>query len=138
MKYTLLDEIGEHFLDQAIELVKTGHKFTYVIDNIDWEVRVHDMRQDNQNKSMHALSTSIVFDRVSSDHLPNCGPQKQLAASKFSDVIKITDREKDDIRASFRAILAKFLVEYLKAFHPFKEVIPEHPPGLYSKQMMEQ
>ena len=26
-------------------------KFVYVVDNIDWEERVHDMREHHQNKS---------------------------------------------------------------------------------------
>ena len=39
MKYTLLDDIGKHFLNRAIELVKAGHKFVFVLDNIEWEVK---------------------------------------------------------------------------------------------------
>ena len=42
MKYNkILDDIGNHF-DSAIELVKSGHKFVYVLD-IDWEEKAHDM-----------------------------------------------------------------------------------------------
>jgi hypothetical protein len=115
MKYTLFDEIGEHFLDKAIELVKAGHRFVYVIDNIDWEVKVHDMRQNNQNKSMHAIATSIVFDRVSSYHLPNSG-----------------------IGKSFRVIVAKLLIGLFRSFHSFKDVMPEQQSVTYSNEMMEQ
>ena len=32
-KYAVLDDIGKHFLDHAVELVKAGMKFVYVIDN---------------------------------------------------------------------------------------------------------
>ena len=39
----MLDDVGKHFLDHAVELVKSGMKFVYVVDNIDWEERVHDM-----------------------------------------------------------------------------------------------
>ena len=45
MKYNILDDIGNHFVDRAIELVKSGHKFVYVLDNIDWKEKAHDMRQ---------------------------------------------------------------------------------------------
>ena len=61
MKYQILEDIGKHFIDRAAELVKSGHKFVYVLDNIDWEEKAHDMRQDVQNKSVHAVATSIVF-----------------------------------------------------------------------------
>ena len=30
-KYVVFDDIGKHFLDHAVELVKAGMKFVYVI-----------------------------------------------------------------------------------------------------------
>jgi hypothetical protein len=66
MKYPLLDEIGEHFMDSAVELIKKGHRFVFVLDNVDWTVKVHEMRSENQNKDVHAVATSLVFDRVPS------------------------------------------------------------------------
>ena len=51
MLILLLNESGEHFTDHAVELVKKGHKFLFVFDNIDWTVKVHDMRAENRNKS---------------------------------------------------------------------------------------
>ena len=63
-KYTILDDIGNHFLDRAAELVKSGSQFVYVLDNIDWEEKAHDMRKDVQNRSVHAVATNIVFNRV--------------------------------------------------------------------------
>ena len=86
-----------------------------MIDNIDWEVKVHDMRQNNQNKSMHAIATSIVFDHVSFYHLPNSG-----------------------IRKSFRVIVAKLLIGLFRSFHSFKDVMPEQQSVTYSNEMMEQ
>jgi predicted O-methyltransferase YrrM len=56
-----------HFLDRAVELVKAGNKFVYVVDNIDWEEKVHDMRSSHQNKSVRAVATSMVFTRVPSN-----------------------------------------------------------------------
>ena len=43
-KYAMMDNIGHHFLQRAIELVKSGHKFVFVLDNIDWEEKAHDVR----------------------------------------------------------------------------------------------
>ena len=56
MKYAVLDEIGKTFLDRAAELVKAGYKFVYVLDNIDWEEKAHEMRQEVQNRSVHAVA----------------------------------------------------------------------------------
>ncbi len=66
MKYPLLDEIEDHFMDSAVELIKKGHRFVFVLDNIDWTVKVHEMRSENQNKDVHTVATSLVFDRVPS------------------------------------------------------------------------
>ncbi len=46
MRYPILEDIGKHFIDRAAVLVKSGHKFVYVLDNIDWEEKAHDMRQE--------------------------------------------------------------------------------------------
>ena len=50
MKYKIQDEIGNHFLDHAIKLVQEGKTFVFVLDNIDWDVKVHDMRSDQQTE----------------------------------------------------------------------------------------
>ena len=59
MKYNIQDDIGNHFLDHAVQQHKAGKKFVLVLDNIDWDVKVHDMRSDKQNTSVHAVATSI-------------------------------------------------------------------------------
>ena len=60
-KYSVLGGVGKHYLNRAAKLVKLGYKFVCVLDNIDWEEKAHDMRQDVQNKSVHAVATSVVF-----------------------------------------------------------------------------
>ena len=56
-------------MDKVVEEVRAGKTFSFAIDNIDWDVKVHEMRSDNQNQSVHAVATSLVFDRVQSNHL---------------------------------------------------------------------
>ena len=58
MKYPILDK---HFIDHVAELVKPGHSFLYVLDKIGWEEKAHNIRQDVQSLSVHAVATSIVF-----------------------------------------------------------------------------
>jgi hypothetical protein len=43
MKYDVQDEIGTHFMEKVVEEVKAGNTFSFVMDNIDWEEKVHDM-----------------------------------------------------------------------------------------------
>lgn len=70
MKYNVLNEIGNHFLDRAAELVKAGYRFVYVLDNIDWEEKAHDMRQDVQNRSVHYQKYGTRWRRTCA-HCPN-------------------------------------------------------------------
>jgi hypothetical protein len=51
-------------------LAKAGYKFVYVLDNIDWDEKAHDMRREVQNRSVHDVATSIVFDHRS-NHVPD-------------------------------------------------------------------
>ena len=82
-KYVVVDDIAKHFFDHAIELVKAGMNFVYVLDNINWEEKVYDMREHRQNKSVHAVATSMVFSRISSDQLPDDGAQKNVKTCNF-------------------------------------------------------
>jgi len=74
MKCNIQDNIGNDFLDHAVQQLKAGKKFVLVLDNIDLDVKVHDMRSDKQNTNVHAVATSIVSDRVSSAHPLDNGP----------------------------------------------------------------
>ena len=78
MKYTIQEDIGHHFLDNAVQLAKELKKFVLALDNIDWDNKVHDMRSGHQNRSVHAVASSIVFNRLSSDHLPKKDFQRSV------------------------------------------------------------
>ena len=105
---TILDSI---FLDRAVHLVKAGKKFVYVVDNIDWKEKVHDMRQDYQNKSVHAVTTSIVFSRVSTNQLPDNGPQKDIQKCNVREVVPMSAEELKDIQHRYKMFVARLLIE---------------------------
>ena len=108
MKYTIQEEIWDHFLDHAVELLKQGKKLVLVLDNIDWDVRVHNMRSDNQNKSVHAVAKSIVFNCVSSDHLPDDKPKKNLANSSLKDLLMLLMRKRDVLKSAIKSFLEEY------------------------------
>ena len=90
MKNNIQDDIGNHFLDHAVQRLKAGKKFVLILDNIDWDVKVHNKRSNKQNTSVHAVATSIVYDHVRYGHLPNNGRQKSLADCQLRDLLKLT------------------------------------------------
>ena len=115
-EYPLLDEIGEHHLDQAVDLIKNGNTFVIVMDNIDWEVRVHDARENTQNKSVHAVAASIVFDRVSSSHLSDVAPHQDLIVLNNENVTVPTLDKMNETRLRYKFLVARIISEYLTPF----------------------
>ena len=101
----LFDNIGQSFLDRAVELVKSGYQFVFVLDNIDWEEKAHDMRKDNQNTSVHAVATSIVFNRIPSEELPDSERQQDLRKCNVNQLVKVTASEMDCIRKRYRTFV---------------------------------
>lgn len=133
-KYALLDEIGNHFLDRAIELTKLGNKFTFVLDNIDWDIRAHDMRQDKQNVSEHAVASSLVFDRVPSDHLPDRGPKKDINTVQ-PGIFLLSDDELKEIINRYRIYAGRIIVKVFPALAFLADLLPKHIPHEYSEEM---
>ncbi len=124
MKYKLLDEIGNHFMDKVVKEVKAEKKFTILLDNIDWTVKVHDMRSDNQNSSVHAIATTFVFNRVSSDHLPDEQPQQSLVKCDVVKEVCLTDDEQNIVRQHYICLVAQIILELFPAFKFLKDVAP--------------
>ena len=116
----LFDNIGQSFLDRAVELVKSGYRFVFVLDNIDWEEKAHDMRKDNQNTSVHAVAASIVFNRIPNEELPDSEPQQDLRKCNVNQLVKVTASEMDCIRKRYRTFVQDILFEHFPFFSTFK------------------
>ena len=121
----VLDEIGKHFLEHAVELVKSGKKFVYVVDNVDWEERVHDMRAIHQNKSAHAVATSMVFSRVSSDHLDESSPQKDIKIVNCVNLLRCQMMKLTRLRIGYKMLVARILMKKFAKFASMQSYISE-------------
>jgi hypothetical protein len=135
MKYPILEDIGKHFIDRAAELVKSGHSFVYVLDNIDWEEKAHNMRQDVQNRSFHGVATSIVFNRVPDKGLPDSGLQQCLKDCNVHRLVDINRLESDAIRNQYRILVANILFDQFPAFAMFRNYIPVSTSCEYPNEM---
>ena len=91
---TILHDIGNHFLDR---LVKSGFQFVYVLDNIDWGEKAHDIRNDVQNRSVYAVATSIVFNRIPIEGLSDSGLQQDLKKCNMCDLLNGNNVELETI-----------------------------------------
>ena len=127
-KYVVLDDIGTHFLDHAIELVKSGRKFVFIVDNLDWMEKVHDMQEVHQNKSVHAIATSMVFTRVSSDHLPDDAPRKDIKTCNFQELVTIKDEQLKKIKNLYRIFVARILIQKFPEFQRLNSYLSKELP----------
>ena len=95
---------------------------------------MHDSRSNKHNKSVHAVATSIVFDHVTSSHLPDNGQQKNLATC---DLNELTSVGHEETRERYKFFLGKILCEQFPAFDFLKDNVPKHSPCKYQKEMKE-
>ena len=107
MKYTIQEEIGKQFLDCAVQLLKEGKTFVFVLCNIDWDVKAHDMRSDQQNRSVHAVATSMVFDRISSINVPDNVSRKNFNDCNLMDSLILSDQEIQCLRERYKIFLER-------------------------------
>ena len=127
--------LEKHFIDWAAELVKAGHKFVYVLDNIDWEEKTHEMRQESQNKSVHAVATSIVFDRVHDEGITDSGPQQDLKLCNVHGPVNMNDADFGVVRSRYRVILAQLVFKHFTAFEMFRQYTPESMECSHATEM---
>ena len=69
------------------------------------------MRSDNQNQSVHAVATSLVFDRVHSNHLPGDEPQQLLATCDVTKLVELSDTDLETQRQEYVLITGQILCD---------------------------
>lgn len=111
--------------------MKAGKTFTFVIDNIDWTVNVHEMCSDSQNKSLHAMTTTLAFDRVLTDDKPDDKPKQSLFTCNIVKIVTLTEEKVKNRRYRYKIFAARILCKFVPEFSLLKELTPAHSPFLY-------
>ena len=131
---------GGNFTLQSQEVCVTpsGPSPCYILqgDNYDTTVRVRDMREDNQNKSLHYFNTYAVKDRpefYKMDSTDNTLPTDIESAPKSTFLPTMADCK--DIRDNYIVLIARVLTECLTFLHPLKQCVPSHILHEYSSLM---
>ena len=118
----MLNEIGNHFLDKAVEQVKAGKKFTFDSPVNIVYYNLHEMRSDNQNESSHAMATTLVFDRVPVGNQPDDKPKHSLAACDMLKLITLTDEEVANRIYRYTIFAARISASTAKEISFWKEI----------------
>ena len=138
MSYTkreyLLQLVGGHFLDKAVDTLKNGGTFRGTGDNWDLRILKGQMRKDINNEDLHMFATNLIENRIQFRNLPNEDPKadiKLLPRSKFS----LDIGEWKIYLRNAKILVSRILLEFLPKFEVFQKVIPDHIPHEYSQQM---
>ena len=86
------------------------------------------MRSEAQNVDVHAVATSLVFDRVPSSHLPDTGQQQSLSVCDMKELVTLSHEETAQIRERYKLLVSKILCKYFPAFKFLQDMVPVHLP----------
>ena len=86
---------------------------------------MHDMCQEDQNVSEHAVAGSIVFDRVKSSHVSENGPKRDLSTTT-PDIFLVSDEDVREIADRYCVYAAHVCVEFFPALNFLADLLPRH------------
>ena len=88
---------------------------------------------------MHAVATSLIFDRVSSERLPDDKPQQSLASCDVTTLMNLSDNDHEDQEQMYKLIAGHILCEYIPAFSFLKDFVMHIDfPMEYKSEMQEE
>ena len=115
-----------------VKVEESAHPgFAVIFDNIDLEIKTKNMTMSNQKTSHHWVNHKMVINRVSGmNTLKKSPPDLQdVPNQSFMPTIPEMQSQRLDY------IVSRMLVEYFAALSPFKDVVTQHIPHKYSKEM---
>ena len=133
-KIKLLDILGNHFADSAIDHVRQGNNLQGTGDNWDMKIRPHDMLSTNQNTDLHYFASNLIVERVPSANLSKTSPQKDLISLPNSTFL-LSPVEAEKLREDFKVLVARILVANIPHLAFLKSIIPQHIPHKYQQEM---
>lgn len=133
MKGNLLNLIGSHYMEKAIDLVKNNTTLRGSDDNWDLKVLV-ETRKGVDNKDYHLFVTNLIANRIPFDHLPNnqpIGDIRYMDRKKFA----VNMAEWECYRQTTKVLIGRIVVEFFPKFKFLKKVIPDHIDNRFSDKM---
>ena len=133
-KIKLLDILGNHFADSAIDQVRLGNKLHGTGDNWDMKIRPHDMLSTHQNTDLHYFASNLIVERVPCDNLSTTSPQKDILSLPNSTFL-LNSAEATKLREDFKILVARVLVTNISQLSFLKSIVPQHILHKYQQEM---
>ena len=117
-----------------VKVKESAHPgFAVIFDNIDLEIKTKNMTMSNQKTSHHWVNHKMVINRVSGMNTLKKSPPDLQDISNQSFMPTIPEMQTQ--RMDYIVLVSRMLVEYFTALSPFKDIVIQHIPHKYSKEM---
>ena len=93
------------------------------------------MRLDYQNKSVHAVATTLVFDRVENNNLSDNGSQRVLKDTDMNDLVKLYNEELEHLQTRHRVFIPRHLKEHFPSFKNIDKHLPQKTSCSHAEDM---
>jgi hypothetical protein len=125
----LLQLIGGHFMDKAIEAVKEKKTLRGTGDNWDMMIRAHHMRSTAQNQDLHLFASNLYVNRVGFSALENTSPLNDILTCP-SNLFTLERNEIPILRENFKVLVGRICTQFCKKFKfPARE---SYPPAYWT------
>ena len=123
-------------LDNLNQLIDEDHGVNFVIDNIDIRQNVSNMTEENQNLDCHWVNASVVFNRISGNHLPDDKCTKDVMQVDNMEVLPSIG---DNLayRRNIKVHIQRVLVKRLPCLQHLSDSVLQHIPHTYMNEMKE-
>ena len=135
-KPVLLDIIGGHFADEAVEAIKQNKTLRGTGDNWDMKVLRGHMTKDVQNDDLHMFASNLYVNRLTFLHLQNTTPKRNLSTCP-NEVFTMSVADLKVLKENFKVLIGRVCLEFLPKFKFLKRVVPAHILHPNSKEMSE-
>ena len=107
--------ISEDAIHLAVELIKSGHLFFTIFDNINIFLRKSQQRVTNQNAMIHATNSAIIAINGVEDNAEDLAAKHALRGKRvnatFEDILP-TNEDDVHMALAFKALIADMIVRY--------------------------
>ena len=133
-KSVLIDLIGGHFSDKAVQAIKDFKTLRGTGDN--WDIRIlrSHMTKEIQNEDIHLFASNLLVNRVSFFHLPNEDPKRDLETCPNS-VFTVNLNELKILKENFKVLVSRICIQTFPKFKFLNKVTPKHILHQFSDEM---
>jgi len=106
-------------------------------DNLDWVQRPSIYSSQRDTSSIHWFNLICYQNRVNDWELPDAQPIRPILDLPNSSFLPSIE-EHSELRNDFIILVSRILVKYCAFFKQFAQMVPNHIPHLFSKEMKQQ